>query len=99
MTLFRDAEIIIAPHGGGLANLVFCAPGTKVIELFPSVNIDIFYRLAMQLQLDYRYVKSRDKHGSFMGPDDYHIDLAELTIALGINDPGGFIRTPPGSGS
>lgn len=95
MSLFRNAEIIIAPHGGGLANLVFCTPGTKVIEFFPPVNIDLFYRLATQLKLNYRFVKSGDRSGSFMGPDDYHIDLVELTIALGTDDPSGFIRTTP----
>jgi hypothetical protein len=31
--LFRSASHIIAPHGAGLANLVFCRPGTLVCEL------------------------------------------------------------------
>lgn len=31
--LFRDAEIVVAPHGAGLANLLF-APHTRVLELF-----------------------------------------------------------------
>jgi capsular polysaccharide biosynthesis protein len=30
---FAAAAVVIAPHGAGLANLVFCAPGTTVIEL------------------------------------------------------------------
>jgi len=34
--LFHQAEIVISPHGAGLANLVFCRAGTKVIELFGS---------------------------------------------------------------
>ncbi|GAN60311.1 hypothetical protein ACI01nite_06170 [Acetobacter cibinongensis] len=33
LALFRQAEAIIAPHGAGLANLVFIQPGVKVIEL------------------------------------------------------------------
>ena len=28
------AKVVVAPHGGGLTNLVFCSPGTKVIEIF-----------------------------------------------------------------
>ena len=47
VALFRDAETVVAPHGGGLTNLVFCDPGTKVIELFPAANIDLYYRLAV----------------------------------------------------
>lgn len=82
MSLFRDAEIVIAPHGGGLANLVFCTRGAKVIELFPSVNIDLYYRLASRLGIDYLFVKSDDPPGAFMGPADYHIELAELKTVL-----------------
>ncbi len=31
---FAEAEFVVAAHGGGLANLCFCDPSTKVIELF-----------------------------------------------------------------
>jgi capsular polysaccharide biosynthesis protein len=31
--LFNEAESIVGLHGGGFANLAFCKPGTKVIEL------------------------------------------------------------------
>jgi len=82
VSLFRDAEIVIAPHGGGLANLVFCAPGAKVIELFPPANVDLYYRLATRLRLDYLFVKSGDSAGAFMGSGDYHIDSAELKTVL-----------------
>lgn len=34
--LFHQADIVISPHGAGLANLAFCRPGTKVFELFGS---------------------------------------------------------------
>ena len=30
---FSNAEIILGPHGAGLTNLMFCNPGTKVIEI------------------------------------------------------------------
>lgn len=33
IALFRGAELIIAPHGAGLANLAFARPGTAVLEL------------------------------------------------------------------
>lgn len=36
--LFRNAEVIVSPHGAGLANVLFCRPGTRVIELMPSVR-------------------------------------------------------------
>ena len=33
--LFNSAGVIVGSHGGGLTNLVFCNPGTKVLEFFP----------------------------------------------------------------
>ena len=41
--LFQSAEFIVGPHGAGLANLLFCEPGTKVIELMPSVEMRPFF--------------------------------------------------------
>lgn len=32
-SLFASATRIIAPHGGALANLIFCKPGTQITEL------------------------------------------------------------------
>ncbi len=47
IALMRDAAAVAGPHGAGLANLVFCAPGTRVIELFPDANRQPIYgRLA-----------------------------------------------------
>ena len=34
--LLREAEIIVATHGAGLANLLFARPGTQVIEVCPT---------------------------------------------------------------
>lgn len=33
MDLYNSAEIIVAPHGAGLANIAFCSPGTHVVEI------------------------------------------------------------------
>ena len=42
--LFRNAEFVIGPIGGGLANVLFCRPDTKVIsinspEFFPIKSL------------------------------------------------------------
>ena len=64
-TLFNQSEVVIAPHGAGLTNLVFCKPGTKVIEIFlpPDVNgrwsgIGDYCYLSNQLNLSYFYMLS-----------------------------------------
>ncbi len=54
---FRGAKEIVAPHGAGLANLVWCAPGTRVVEVFPRAYVNgCFWRLAAVVGLDYRPV-------------------------------------------
>lgn len=52
---FRQAKVIVAPHGAGLANLAFCRPGTQVVELFNREYVNrCYWRLATVRQLDYR---------------------------------------------
>jgi capsular polysaccharide biosynthesis protein len=52
--LFQSAEFIIAAHGAGLSNLLFCEPGTKVIELMPSVEFrSYFWFISQKLDLVY----------------------------------------------
>lgn len=31
--LFSEAKVVVGAHGGGLANIVFCKPGTVVVEI------------------------------------------------------------------
>lgn len=33
MDLYNSSDIIVAPHGAGLANIAFCSPGTHVVEI------------------------------------------------------------------
>lgn len=48
------AKFFIGPHGAGFCNLIFCPPQTKVIELFPSLEMQpIFLRLSISLGLEY----------------------------------------------
>jgi hypothetical protein len=54
--LFNRAKAIISPHGAGLANLVFCEPGTKIFEIFSEGWIGtMYYDLAQKMELDYYY--------------------------------------------
>ncbi len=36
--IFSNAEKIIAPHGSNLANIIFCKPGTEILEITPFFN-------------------------------------------------------------
>lgn len=57
---FRGARAVVAPHGAGLANLAFCASGTRVVELVGRAYFNpVFWRLAVLRGLDYRPVLAR----------------------------------------
>lgn len=52
--LFQQAEVIVAPHGAGLANIIFAAGRPTVVELFGQ-KISHFHTTAIQgLGFDYR---------------------------------------------
>jgi Glycosyltransferase 61 len=85
--VFHSAKIIVGAHGAGLANLVFCDPGTRVIELFASSYIEPHYWLISRLMnLDYRFIigKRRRKRRKtwWSGFDDMVIDKWALINEL-----------------
>jgi len=40
ISLFKKAKVITGYHGAGFANLVFCSPKTKVIEIHPHPEVE-----------------------------------------------------------
>ena len=38
MKIFSKAEVIVAPHGSNLSNIIFCKKGAKIIEISPKLN-------------------------------------------------------------
>jgi capsular polysaccharide biosynthesis protein len=54
---FAQAEWVIGLHGGGLANLAFASPGTKVIEFLPPNHLDpLFWILSNIRQCKHAYL-------------------------------------------
>jgi hypothetical protein len=51
---FHSASVVVGPHGAGLANVLFCQPGTAVIELptFPF-KPSVYAMISAALQLQY----------------------------------------------
>lgn len=57
VNLFNSADIVIAPHGSGLSNIVFCRTGTKVIEIFsPEYVNPCYWYIGQECDLDYYYL-------------------------------------------
>jgi hypothetical protein len=46
--LFQSAAFIVGAHGAALSNLLWCAPGTKVLEFMPAVEMRPFFWLISQ---------------------------------------------------
>lgn len=49
IALFARAKVIVAPHGGGLTNLIFCSPGTVLLECFSPHYVRQYYWVVSQL--------------------------------------------------
>lgn len=66
--LFASAEFVVAFHGAGLANLAFCRPGTRVIEIFlPDFIVSNFWTVSEQLGLSYHTYCEDERHLGVMG--------------------------------
>jgi capsular polysaccharide biosynthesis protein len=57
IAVFANAEVIVAPHGAGLSNLVYAAPRTRVLEMFsPNYVHPCYWSLSCLCELDYAYL-------------------------------------------
>jgi capsular polysaccharide biosynthesis protein len=85
---FSQARVVVGAHGAGLANILFCRPGTRVLELIPTDHVyPHYYTLAAAGGLDHSYLAGeslgRRPKGSWgPSPFDFHIDEEELARAL-----------------
>lgn len=83
--LFASAEWVVATHGAALTNLVFCSPGTHVVELFaPSRYFNNFQVLSHLMDLQYHgLLTSQKKMGrSALKKQDFSIDVSSLSAYM-----------------
>lgn len=77
--LFRQLDVVISPHGAALTNLIFSAPGTRILECYPSDFIyPHFYRLAAAAGQIY---SAHTSHCELEDPD-FDLDLDTLKPSL-----------------
>lgn len=58
IALFNHADIIIALHGAGLANLIFSKPETQVIELFQARADATYWYMSQTLHLHHTCIQT-----------------------------------------
>jgi len=88
VSVFKNADVVAGPHGGGLTNLVFCSPATKVIELFsPKYVNGCYWALSNQLDHKYFYLLGEGErlppNGDYSdGGADFEVDEGKLLSVL-----------------
>lgn len=73
-SMFARANVVLGPHGAGFSNIVFCQPGTKVIELFNAHIVPCFHVISEQTELEH-YIHFCDVFDEESRPTDnerYH---------------------------
>jgi len=82
--LLHEASAVVSPHGTCLTNLIFCRPGTSVIEIFsPRYVTAAWFSLAKQLDLDYGYSIGLGKRGGgHRVHEDIMVDIPQVLRLL-----------------
>jgi len=76
IVLFQNASVVIAPHGAGLANLVWCPSKTIIIEIFTSnVFNDCFTRLSSILGCDHYPIGWQNQQDQLNFPVNITLEL------------------------
>ncbi len=91
VNLFAAAQVVVSPHGSSLTNLVFCQPGTAVLELFaPNYVRTDYWMVSQSLQLQHYYLMGEKfacypirqlMHQTSL-TEDIWVDLEALDLAI-----------------
>lgn len=81
--LFRNAEIVVAPHGAGLVNLIFSKSGTRVVEIFAKgYERRCYWTLCEELGHKYLYYLGEPEFPRRRGEPDIEVKAEQFLSAL-----------------
>ena len=86
--IFSQATHVVSAHGAALADLAFCRPGAKVLELIPNDHIyPYYYTLSIASDLSYHCIfgestKVRPCGSAGPSPYDFSVDCDLFSDAL-----------------
>ncbi|MGI4790766.1 MAG: glycosyltransferase family 61 protein [Janthinobacterium lividum] len=82
--VFALANVVVSPAGSGYANMLFCKPQTKLVEIFNPAYVDTpAWLLCNELGLDYHYLRG-EAHSQNIAPikADIRVDIDHLSALL-----------------
>ena len=79
--MFNNTSIILGAHGASLANIIFCRPRTKIIELIPADHPNKkCERISKILNLRYFRIKTKPNNSDINYP--FKIDVEKKHLRL-----------------
>jgi capsular polysaccharide biosynthesis protein len=90
IALMASAKVVIAPHGAGLTNIVFCDAGTKIIEfLYPAAVNVMYWTISEEMKFDYYYLMAEgevppENVNPYLNSDDMIINIEKLKDLLSL---------------
>lgn len=86
VAVFSEAAVVAGESGAGMANVGFCDPGTRILEIQPESFVEPWTRSACMLfGHDWRVLFARCPDGSQRHPGrriDYFVDTGDLRAAI-----------------
>jgi capsular polysaccharide biosynthesis protein len=58
--LFAHADIIVAAHGSGMANMMFCKPGALFVEIFQGRSDSTYCYLPQRMDMRYACLQTME---------------------------------------
>jgi len=82
--IFNQAECVVGLHGAGFANIVFCEPNTKVLELQSDSAGEIIKNISKKNHLNYDCISVKPKISTDnqLGHIEINIDTLKEKIEL-----------------
>lgn len=85
LSIYNGASFVLGPHGASFSNLIWCQPGTHMVELFSSTYApDFFLYLSQLMGLRYSAYRQIPAEKSPRNPldDDINVSISEFERGL-----------------